>query len=246
MSLSEKIATNMKTAMKAKDSVTLSTLRLLRSAIKNKEIDTQRELTEEEVTAVIKSQVKQLKDSLESFMSAGRDDLAEGVSTELAILEIYLPAQMSDEELETVVTKAVQDSGASGMPDMGKAMGVAMKAVAGGADGNRVKAIVQKLLAMLIVALVFPTDALAAIPMIDTNEASAWIEGGLRVFRVLVLWFGVVSVANLLKGGFGYMTSSMRDDGHASAMSLMANGVIGTVVVAGLFSIASVYLNVIV
>jgi uncharacterized protein len=247
MSLSNEIATNMKNAMKAKDNATLSTLRLLRSALKNKEIDLRHELSDEEVLAVIKSQVKQLKDSFESFSSNGRNDLADGVKVELAILETYMPAQMSDEELEAAVEKAVADSGATTKADMGKAMGAAVKAVAGGADGNRVKAVVQQLLAMLLIALVFPPDALAAIPIAEEGaRTSIWVEGGLRAFRVLILFLGIAAVMNILKGGFGYMTSSMRDDKHAKAISSMSHGVIMTMIVAGLFSIATIYLKAIV
>lgn len=251
MALVEQITSDMKEAMKAKNSATLSTLRLLRSAIKNKQIDLQHELSDEEVLAVIKTQVKQLKDSLASFAEGGRTEMAEGVQAELVVLEAYLPAQMPDEELKAIVEKTIADVGATSKADMGKVMGAAMKAVDGGADGNRVKAFVQELLPVITLATIgllsAPVDALAAIPMLteSTQAQATYIEFGLRAFRVIVLWFGIASIVNILKGGFGYMNSSMRDDFHTEAVRDMTQGIIGTIVVAGLFSIATVYLNIV-
>ncbi len=191
MSLSEIITTDMKEAMKAKDNATLSTLRLLRSAIKNKQIDLQHELSDEEVQAVVKSQAKQLKDSIESFTSGGREDLAESTASELEILKKYLPEEMSDEDLEAIVKKAIEDSGATSKADMGKAMGMAMKAVAGKADGNRVKEIVAKSLSVFVLAFamfaLLGDVAHAAIPVLDSIEAVPIIEVGVRVLRVVIL-----------------------------------------------------------
>jgi len=249
MHLAEQITTDIKTAMKAKDNATLSTLRMLLSAMKNKQIDLQHELSEDEVLAVVKSQVKQLKDSLVSFTEAGREDLAEGVKAEVEILEKYLPAEMTDEQITEIVKKTIEETGATSMADMGKVMGASMKAVAGQADGVRVKIIVQQLLAVFaLVAIgltVFPEAAMAAIPMVGevATEPIARFEFALRTFRVLVLWGGIFSLIILLRGGFEYMTASMRDDLHLGAISKMTNGFIGTVVVAGLFSIATVFLN---
>src|SRR3989338_8870037 len=137
MSLASIITENMKAAMKAKDSATLSTLRLLISAMMNKKIDVQHELSDAEVQEVVKSQVKQLKDSIESFKAGGREDLATSTQTEIFVLEQYLPAQMGDEELTKIVKEVVEKSGATSKADMGKVMGAAMAAVAGRADGSR-------------------------------------------------------------------------------------------------------------
>ena len=246
MSLSEQITIDMKNAMKAKENATLSTLRLLRSAIKNKEIDVKHDLSDEEVQAVIKSQAKQLKDSLESFTKAGRTELADGVRVEITVLEKYMPAQLSDEELKVIVEKTIADVGATSKADMGKVMGAAMKAAHGGADGNRVKEIVQTLLPVLALMLIIPTGVFAAIPLVEAGESvqsSYSIEFGLRAARVLILWIGVASVVSMLSGGFQYMTASMRDDSHISAITKMTHGFLGTVIVAGLFSVMTVYLN---
>ena len=248
MHLAEQITTDIKTAMKAKDNATLSTLRMLLSAMKNKQIDLKRELSEDEVLAVVKSQVKQLKDSLVSFAEAGREDLAKGVKSEVVILEKYLPAEMTDGQISEIVKKTIEEVGATSLEDMGKVMGASMKAVAGKADGTRVKTIVQQLLAVFALVAIGLTvtaqTALAGIPMMgESTESVAQFEFALRSFRVLVLWGGIFSLILLLRGGFEYMTASMRDDLHFGAISKMRNGFIGTVVVAGLFSIATVFLN---
>jgi len=248
MSLAEQIASDMKEAMKAKDSATLSTLRMLHSAIKNKRIDLRQELTEEDTAAVIKSQVKQLKDSLQSFEDASREDLAEGVRTELAVLDKYLPEELTDEQIEQKVKEVIEQTGATSKADMGKVMGASMKAVAGLADGGRVKAIVEQLLAVFVLAVVgaviAPQNAFAGMPpLIGGSESLVWFENGVRIFRVLILWFGIFSLVALLRGGFEYATASNRDKTHTDAIASMTRGIIGTVVVAGLFSAATVFLN---
>ncbi len=144
MTLLETINQDFTAAMKERREAELSTLRLLRAALKNRQIELMKELSEDEALSVVKSQIKQLKDALESF--ASREDLAQKARGELAVLEKYLPAQLSDAELEAVVKEAVAASGASGKADMGRAMGAAMKAVSGQADGSRVKAIVETML----------------------------------------------------------------------------------------------------
>lgn len=147
MSLTQKITDDMKAAMKAQDGARLSTLRMLKAAFKNKEIDLMRPLTDEEALAVVRTQIKQLKDSLESFTAAGRADLADPVRAEVAVLEAYLPAQMDDAALAAKVREALAAAGISSKADAGRAMGVAVKAVAGLADGARVKAAVEAALA---------------------------------------------------------------------------------------------------
>ncbi len=143
MTLVQTVDTDFKEAMKAKEEVRLSTLRMLRSALKNKQIDLQHELNDQEAMAVIKTMMKQYQDALNDFMNAGRTDLADRQQKELDILATYLPPALSREELEAIVKDAVQSSGVT---DAGKAMGIAMKAVAGRADGTDVRAIVEALL----------------------------------------------------------------------------------------------------
>jgi len=146
MSLSETIQKAVVAAMKAKDAETLSTLRMLTSAIKNMQIETQKELTDEEVQGVVGKQVKQLRDSLEQFRAGGREDLAGGVEKEIGILEIYLPEQLSEEAVTALVQEAIGATGATEMKDMGKVMGHVMGKAKGQVDGNTVKNITQKLL----------------------------------------------------------------------------------------------------
>ncbi len=244
MSLIEQITSDMKTAMKAKDSATLSTLRLLRSAVKNKEIDAQKELTDDEVLAVVKTSAKQLKDSISSFVDGGREDLAEPTKIELALLEKYLPEQMSDEDLQKIVKEAVEASGAESKSDMGKAMGAAVKAVAGRADGSRVKEMVGKLLPVVVLFLLAATPAHAAIDLIGTSGiGSTEVDMGLRVFRVVLIGFGIAAVNLILMGGFGYMTSSMRDDGHMEASKQMTSGFIGSLIIVGLFAMTTIFIE---
>jgi uncharacterized protein len=244
MTLAEKITDNMKTAMKAKDSATLSTLRLLVSALKNKKIDVQHELSDAEVQDVVKAQVKQLKDSIESFKAGGREDLAMSTQTEIGVLEQYLPAQMSDEELTKVVKEAVEKSGATSKADMGKVMGAAMAAVAGRADGSRVKEIVGTLLSafvLVVAGLSFPHDALAAVPLLETfSSGPAYAEFLLRMTRVLMLWLGIVAITMVLNGGFQYMVSSYRDNEHEKALGKITIGVFSTLIVASLFAFCTI------
>lgn len=143
MSLTRQITDDMKAAMKAQEAAKLSTIRMLKTALKNKEIDLMHELTDDEALAVIRTQIKQLKDSAESFAAAGRADLADPVAGEIAVLEGYLPAQIPDEALAAKVREALAQAGITSKADAGKAMGVAMKAVAGLADGARVKKAVE-------------------------------------------------------------------------------------------------------
>lgn len=233
--------------MKAKNSATLSTLRLLLSAMKNKKIDVQHELSDAEVTDVVKTQVKQLKDSIESFKMGGREDLATSVQVEIGVLEQYLPAQMSDGELTRIVKDVVEKSGATSKADMGKVMGQAMAAVAGRADGTRVKDIVGSLLTsfvLVVMGLSFSQEAVAAVPLIETFATGpAYFEFMLRVVRVLVLWLGVGAIVLILDGGFLYMRASNRDDDHEKAWGKMTVGVFSTLIVAGLFAFCTLALQ---
>ncbi len=146
MTLLETIRNDMKTAMKAKDMHTLDTVRMVLASVKNKAIDLGRELEDADVLAVITSDVKKLKDGLESFVAAAREDLAEQARKEIHLLEKYLPAQMSDEELEGNVRAILAEIGVADAADMGKAMGQLMARLKGVADGGRVKAMAQKIL----------------------------------------------------------------------------------------------------
>jgi uncharacterized protein YqeY len=125
--------------MKAKDEVTISTLRLARTALKNRQIEVQRVLTNEEVVAVLKTMIKQYQDAISDFTNAGRQDLVERQQKEIDILAAYLPPSLPPEEVERIVHEALV---AADVKEVGKAMGVAMKAVAGRADGNDVRRIV--------------------------------------------------------------------------------------------------------
>jgi uncharacterized protein YqeY len=144
MTTIERIEQDFKEAMKARDEFRVSVLRLVRTALKNKQIDLMHELSEAEAQAVLKTMVKQYQDALNDFQNAGRMDLVEKQQKEIDAINVYLPAKMPADELEKIVAGAV-----AGMTkaDMGKAMGAAMKAVDGRADGNEVRAIVQRLLA---------------------------------------------------------------------------------------------------
>lgn len=145
MSLRQEIFLERDNAMKNKQTAALSTLRVLCSEIKNAEIELQHELADEEVLKVISRMVKQLADAVKDFSSAGRDDLVQQNTAEIALLETYLPAQMSDEEIQSHVTAVIAELGSDAQ--MGLVMGAVMKRVAGQADGNRVRTFVQQALA---------------------------------------------------------------------------------------------------
>lgn len=147
MSIKNDLKQELVTAMKAKDEFTTSILRMLNSALKNKEIELGRDLSEDEVLSVIKTMVKQGKDALADFKAAGRDDLADKQEKEIAFLERFLPKQLTDERIEELVQEAIEQTGAVSVSDMGKVMGAVMKQAQGTADGNRVREIVQKILA---------------------------------------------------------------------------------------------------
>lgn len=146
MTLYDQIREDMKTAMKNKDTKTLDTVRMLISSLKNKAIDLGKELDDADVLATIKSDVKKLKDGLESFVSAAREDLAAAAREEIAILEKYLPAQLTDGELETKVRAKLAELGITDMASVGKAMGALMADLKEFADGSRIKAMVDKVL----------------------------------------------------------------------------------------------------
>lgn len=147
MGLKDRIGEDIKAAMKAKDKVRLETVRSIKKVILEKETSLrpsgQDALTEEQEIEVLTSLAKQRKDAVEQYQNAGREDLAEKEAQELAIIEEYLPAQLSDAEVEAVIDQLIQASGASSVKDMGKVMGPAMKQLKGKADGAKVQSIVK-------------------------------------------------------------------------------------------------------
>ncbi len=143
MGLREQIDADTKDALKAGAKDKLSTLRMLNAALKNKQIDKRRPLTEEEVIETVRSLIKQRKDSIEQFEKGGRRDLVEKETAEVAVLEVYLPQQLSREELETMVRDAVTSTGAAGAKDMGKVMKALIPLVGGRADGKLVSELVK-------------------------------------------------------------------------------------------------------
>lgn len=142
MSLEEKISDHLTTALKSKDRTTVKVLRMLQASLKNKKIESKGELTDKDVLAAIKSQVKQQKDSIESYKKGGRNDLVEQEKNEMTILAAYLPEEISDEKLTELVIEALKKENITEKSEMGRAMGVAMKAVNGQASGDRVKNVV--------------------------------------------------------------------------------------------------------
>jgi uncharacterized protein YqeY len=146
MSLKERIDADYKTAMKERDALRVSVLRLLRSAIHNAEIDRQRALTDDEILGVIQSEIRKRRESIEAFQQGGRADLAEREQAELAILETYLPQPLSRAELEALVRETIREVGALSVRDMGKVMAALMPKVRGRADGREVNELVRQLL----------------------------------------------------------------------------------------------------
>ncbi len=146
MSLKDQLSHDLKEAMRAKDRVPLGAIRMLSAAIQVEEKSGRGDVTEDDFIAIVQKQAKQRRDSIEQFRSAGRDDLVDIEVAELAVIEQYLPAQLSDEEIRTTIQKIVEQTGASGMQDMGRVMGQAMQALRGKADGNRVRRAVEALL----------------------------------------------------------------------------------------------------
>ena len=147
MTLKERITEDMKAAMRAKDSARLGTIRLLQAAMKQKEVDERVTLDDAAVIAIVDKLVKQRKDSIAAFGQAGRQDLVDKESAELAVLQAYLPERLSAEEVAAAVKALVAETGASGPADMGKVMGAAKAKLAGKADMAAVSAAVKAALA---------------------------------------------------------------------------------------------------
>ncbi|MBN3002728.1 GatB/YqeY domain-containing protein [Chromobacterium alkanivorans] len=147
MSLKQRISDDMKSAMKARESDKLAAIRLLLAAIKQKEVDERVELDDAGVVAVIDKMLKQRRDSVSQYEAAQRQDLADKEKFEMNVLMAYMPQQLSAEEVDAVVAKAVADSGAAGMQDMGKVMGLLRPQLAGRADMAQVSACIKAKLA---------------------------------------------------------------------------------------------------
>jgi len=147
MSLKAQLTEDMKAAMRAKETAKLNTIRLIIAEVKRKEVDEQIELSDEQTVAVVEKMIKQRKDSISQFEAGGRADLAEIEKAELAVLSVYMPAGLSDEEVAAEVAAAVAATGAAGPQDMGKVMGVLKPKLAGRADMTVVSGLVKKALA---------------------------------------------------------------------------------------------------
>ncbi|AKG35750.1 GatB/YqeY domain-containing protein [Paenibacillus durus] len=146
MNLSERLNEDMKQAMKSKDKFRLSTIRMVRSTIKNLEIDLKRTLDDNEVLDILSREIKQRKDALQEFEKAGRDELAASNKAEIEIIAQYLPEQLSEEEIKVIVQQTIQETGASSKNDMGKVMSALMPKVKGRADGKLVNQAVLQFL----------------------------------------------------------------------------------------------------
>lgn len=144
MELKDQLMVDIKAAMIAKDSVKLNTLRFLHAAIKQKEIDSRpNPLTADDVMAVLKKLVKQRKESIDQFATAGRTDLVEQETAELKVMEVYMPAQMTREQIEQIVTEVIAETGAKTVKDMGTVMKAVQAKTAGSADGKTISEVIK-------------------------------------------------------------------------------------------------------
>ncbi len=146
MSLKEQIDADYKAAMKERDELRVSVLRLLRSAIHNAEIERRRALADDEILGVIQSEARKRQESIEAFQQGGRQDLADRERAELAILQSYLPQALTHDELVALIRETIQQVGALSVRDMGKVMGVLIPKVRGRADGREVSELVRQML----------------------------------------------------------------------------------------------------
>jgi len=144
--LKDRLEHDLKDAMRARDQIRLLTIRSLKAAITNRELEGSGALTDDDLVAVIQKQAKQRRDSIEQFMSAGREELAQREVDELAIIERYLPEQVSDDDIRRVIHEIIVRTGATSRKDLGRVMGEAMSELKGKADGNRVRIAAQGLL----------------------------------------------------------------------------------------------------
>jgi len=144
MSLKEQILADMKTAMREKNASQLESIRMLRAAIQRKEVDDQTEIDDNEVLALLQKQIKQSQDAITQFTAGERPDLAEKEQVHVDNLKVYLPEQMSDDEIASAVNDAISKTGADSMKDMGKVMGMLKGQLQGKADMGKVSGIIKK------------------------------------------------------------------------------------------------------
>ncbi len=144
MSLLKKLQEEMKSAMKSGDKERLATIRMLISEIKKVQIDTKKELSDEEIIKILQKYAKQRKDSIEQYRKAGREDLAEKEERELKIVQEFLPQPLTEEEIQKIVEEVIKETGASSMKDMGKVMKIVMEKTQGRAEGSVVSKIVKE------------------------------------------------------------------------------------------------------
>ena len=145
MTIQEKVQSQIADAMRAKDQLRLDVLRMMKSAVKLKEVEKMKALEENEVLAVLNTLVKQRKDSIEQFRKGGREELAQKEEAEIKVIEEYLPAAASEEDIQQAVAAAIQETGAASMKDMGKVMKATLARLAGkSADGGRVSQLVKE------------------------------------------------------------------------------------------------------
>ncbi len=145
MTLQDKIQSELAEAMRNKDSLRLSVLRMMKTAVKNKEVEKMKPLEETEVVAVLNTLVKQRKDSVEQFRQGGREELAQREEAEIKIIQQYLPAPASEDDVRRAIDEAVQETGASSIKDMGKVMKATLARLSGKtADGARVSQMVKE------------------------------------------------------------------------------------------------------
>ncbi len=140
----EAIDRDIKAAMRKRDSETVSTLRMIKSALESTRIENKGELSEEDAVATLRKQAKQRRESIDSYRSAGREEQAVSEEAELAVIERYLPEEMDDAELEKLVDEAIEETGAESMKDMGAIMRVLQPRVAGRAEGGAIADLVRK------------------------------------------------------------------------------------------------------
>ncbi len=142
----DQISKELLESMKKKDSVRTSTLRMLISSIRNKEIEKKKDLGEADILEVIQAEAKRRKESMEEYTKAGRTDLSSKEEAELNVLKVYLPQPLSEQELKAIIAAAIQSSGAKSPQDMGRVMSVIMPQIKGKADGKQTQTLVQQAL----------------------------------------------------------------------------------------------------
>ena len=146
MSLKETIVADMKSAMRDRESFRLETIRLLRAAIQRKEVDDKIELGDQDVVQIVQKMIKQSTDAAQQFSSGGREDLADKEKAGIAILQGYLPEQLSEDEIASLIQQAIAETGANSMKDMGKVMGILKSRTQGRADMGAVSANIKSIL----------------------------------------------------------------------------------------------------